>query len=76
MSTLEKQMDLMRIIPNIENEAILDAIYQLITSDEVDIVQFTKEEEEQIDRGLRQVENNEVVSDEIADLEIQAWLED
>jgi len=75
MSTLKKQMDLIKRIPLIDNESILDAIYDLINTNETDIVQFTKEEEEeQVLRALDQVKNGQVVSNEEGNREIQKWL--
>jgi len=74
MSTLKKQMDLIKRIPLIDNESILDAIYDLINTNETDIVQFTKEEEEQVLRALEQVKNGQVVSNEDGNREIQKWL--
>ena len=55
MSTLEKQMDLIKRIPHIANESVLDAIYDIINSEEEDTVQFTKEQEEQVIRGHEQI---------------------
>jgi len=67
-------MDLIKRIPLIDNESILDAIYDLINTNETDIVQFTKEEEEQVLRALEQVKNGQVVSNEDGNREIQKWL--
>jgi len=67
-------MDLIKRIPLIDNESILDAIYDLINTNETDIVQFTKEEEEQVLRALDQVKNGQVVSNEEGNREIQKWL--
>jgi hypothetical protein len=75
MSTLEKQMDLMKRIPHIANESILDAIYDIINSEDEDNVQFTKEQEEQVYRALKQVKDGQTHSHEDVSKEVKQWLE-
>ncbi len=80
METMELKSELMGLIEEIENETLLKAIYVMITHQHAPtskIVKWTdlpKALKEEIEEGLEQAENGEVVSHKKVMKKYQKWL--
>lgn len=75
MRSLEKQMDLMKRIPHIENEAILDTIESLLNQESEDVDQLTPKEEEKVLRGYQQYKDRDFKTSEEIEQKFTQWLE-
>ena len=78
MSTAELKSELIKNINFTDDIIVLNKIKELLDFDEKenDVYVFTPEQQKKIDKALKQYENGECISDEEAQKEIQAWLED
>jgi len=57
-----------------DDPKLLEAIYEMLKSAEEEVVKFTPEQRTRVMRGLEQMKNGEVTSQEEADREIEEWL--
>ena len=78
MSTAELKSELIKNITSTEDLMVLNQIKQIFELDylEKDVRVFTPEQQKRIDIAIKQYENGECISDEEAEKEIQAWLEE
>ena len=78
MSTAELKSELIKNISSTEDLMVLNQIKQIFELDylEKDVRIFTTEQQKRIDIAMKQYENGECISDEEAEKEIQAWLEE
>ena len=78
MSTAELKSELIKNITSTEDLMVLNQIKQIFELDylEKDVRIFTTEQQKRIDIAMKQYENGECISDEEAEKEIQAWLEE
>ena len=78
MSTAELKSELIKNITSTEDLMVLNQIKQIFELDylEKDVRVFTPEQQKRIDIAMKQYENGECISDEEAEKEIQAWLEE
>lgn len=91
MDVASLKLEIIQKIISTENIEVLKAIYSILSGAEKSLeinepsTSYVKEEkfyvlnewqEERINRALKQFENGECISDEEAQMEIQAWLED
>jgi len=80
MSTLELKLNLHTLIEGIENESLLQAIYVMIThkpvisSDLIKWADLSAALKEEIEEGLEQAENGEVIAHEEVMKKYQKWL--
>ena len=80
METMELKSDLISLIEEIENETLLKAIYVMITHQHAPSSKVLKWTDlpaalkEEIEEGLEQAENGEVVSHEEVMKKYQKWL--
>ncbi|GEM_PF-902612 len=74
MTIVERRNKLLKKIETIEDDGLLEEIDLLIEFDKNDIVQFTKEEEEQVLRGHNQYKTGNFKTAEKIEQKINLWL--
>lgn len=73
MTTIQLKTRIQERLDRTQDTLLLEAIYDMLGgSDEV--VKFTPEQHARVMRGLEQMRNGQVVSEEEADREIEEWL--
>lgn len=77
MSQTRSTADLINIIKSIDNQEVIDEIYRLLEVDLDETVYMTnKDQKKAIYQGLAEIENGLGIDGDLADNEIDAWLEE
>ena len=78
MSTAELKSELIKNITSTKDVIVLNQIKQIFELDylEKDVRIFTPEQQKRIDISIEQYRKGEYISDDEAQKEIQAWLEE
>lgn len=75
MSPLDLKNIVKEKIDLLEDVELLQDILSIISNeDNSDIIELTKDQEAAVENGLKDIKNGNVMSNEIADKEIDEWL--
>jgi predicted transcriptional regulator len=74
MTTVQLKTKIQERIDRTHDTLLLEAIYDMLGAVDGEVVKFTPEQYRRVMRGLEQMKNGEVVSEEEADREIEEWL--
>lgn len=74
MSTAELKIDLISRIANLKNTAVMEQIKNLLDFEKEEIYQLTPEQKRRIELGREQLKNNQTISHEDLQQEINQWL--
>ncbi len=76
MLTKEMKQQLIDKINSTKDENILEEVYRIleIETEEVDMIVLTDEQKESIDKGIKDIEEGNYLSNEEANIEIDRWL--
>ncbi len=76
MLTTEMKLELIKKIQSTVDENILEEVYRILEvgSEEVDMIVLNEQQKFRIDKGLKDIEEGNVLSNEDANKEIDEWL--
>ncbi len=76
MSTVELKEKLIEKIKNTDNEMILVEAFRLLDIDtfDLDVYRFSKEERNEVNASRFQISNGQYLTNEVANEEIEQWL--
>jgi len=75
MSPIDLKNIVKEKIDNLEDVELLQDILSIINNEEnTEIIALTKEQEAAVENGLEDIKNGNVISNEIANKEIDEWL--
>lgn len=76
MTTLQLKNKIQERLKLINDEQLLNTIYEILSSTDNEVVKLTPEHKKSVMRGLEQMKNGEVSSHEDAMNELKEWLEE
>ncbi len=74
MTTVQLKTKIQERTDRTHDTLLLEAVYDMLGAVDGEVVKFTPEQYRRVMRGLEQMKNGEVVSEEEADREIEEWL--
>ena len=76
MLTIEMKLELIKKIQSTVDENVLEEVYRILEvgSEEVDMIVLNEQQKLRIDKGLKDIEEGNFLSNEDANDEIEEWL--
>lgn len=76
MLTIEMKLELIKKIQSTVDENVLEEVYRILEvgSEEVDMIVLNEQQKLRIDKGLKDIEEGNFLSNEDANDEIEVWL--